>query len=102
MPMSYAERVAAQRRLLICQILREAPEYRVNNAILHAMLREEAVTTSRDRMAADIDWLAEAGLVETEELAGKTARIVTLTERGDDVATGAATVSGVARPGPGQ
>ncbi|MES1936699.1 VpaChn25_0724 family phage protein [Salinisphaera hydrothermalis] len=100
MAMSYAERVAADRRLVICRILNEAPGYKANSSILKGMLDEIGHSVSRERVKADLDWMAEMGVVEIEELAIPGLHIVTLTQRGQDVATGSAQITGIARPSP--
>ena len=55
-------------------------------------------TVSADRIEQDIAWLAEQGLVTRKAPEGVT--VATLTQRGQDVADGSATVPGVQRPRP--
>ena len=97
---NFNERLARDRRLVILRLLGEAPGYSANSSILHGLLGDFGHRVSRDNTATDIDWLAEQGLVEVEELAAPGLRIVTLTKRGQDVAEGNAQVTGVARPSP--
>jgi hypothetical protein len=52
---------------------------------------------SRDQVAADLHWLAEQGLLTAED--HEAVLVVTLSERGADVAAGRAIVPGVRRPG---
>ena len=86
-------------RLVTLRLLAEASGYRANESLLSALLREWGHVVSRDRLRAQLAWLGEQGLVTLDEIGG--VMIATLTERGQDAATGAATVPGVRRPGPG-
>ncbi|WP_111745593.1 VpaChn25_0724 family phage protein [Salinisphaera orenii] len=98
--MEFAERLAADRRLAILRLLNEAPEYTCNSSVLHGLLHDRGYRVSRDQVAGDIDWLAEQSLVEAEQLKIPGLRVITLTRRGADIATGAAIITGVARPAP--
>ena len=97
--MSYADHIAADRRLSILILLSESTGYEANEELLRRLLEDIfAHRVSLDRLRADIDWLTEQGLVRHREAGGL--RIATLTARGGDVAAGRATVSGVQRPRP--
>lgn len=98
--MSYADVITADIRLVILRFLMEADgDYRLNSSILHKLLDLKAgYTTPRDKMVTELHWLKEQGYIDLEE-AG-TLYIVTLTQRGLDVASGSARVPGVARPSP--
>ena len=85
-------------RLCALRILAEASGYRANESLLGALLRAWGHVASRDRLRGELAWLREQGLVAIDEIGG--VMIATLTERGHDVASGAATVPGVRRPGP--
>lgn|SRR5690554_4807136 len=96
--MSYREIMDADRRLVILRLLSESGGYQANEYLLHSALPGFGHTVSHDRVRADLDWLAEQGLV-TVTATGEL-RVATLTARGLDVAAGRAEVSGVKRPDP--
>ena len=93
----FREFLRREARLEILRILAQLPGYRTNNAVLLGALRELGHNPSRDQLRAELQWLAEQGLIAVEELAP--AMIATLLGRGADVAEGRATVPGVQRPG---
>ena len=97
---SFAQMVAADRRLLILKALAAAAEYTAARRLLIAFLSSWGRRVSSDVVAGDLAWLAEQGLVELrnagEESIGK------LTDRGLDVAEGRANCPGVRRPAPGE
>lgn len=96
---SYAQRVEEHRRLAILRMLSNMPGYRANDSILTDAVDSVGVSSSRDQVRTSIDWLAEQGLVTVE--APASLKIVTVTQRGADVAKGRARVTGVQVPGPG-
>ena len=87
------------RRLEILRILNEDAGYRKNLRLIQRILELRGLTVSGDRLAADLAWLAEMGLAETDAQSG--ILVARLTERGADVCRGRTRVPGVARPGPG-
>jgi hypothetical protein len=95
--MSYANEIAAARRLAVLLALYFAPGYTLNRAVLRKQVEMTGYVTSADKMASELAWLAEMGLVEQLEL--DAAR---LTDRGEDVALGRAQTPGVRRPSPGE
>lgn len=95
---AYLEDLRRHRRLVILRILSELPTHRANASLLRSAVESIGVTSTRDDMATDIQWLADQSLVSTETVGS--VQLVTLTARGDDVATGRALVPGVARPSP--
>ena len=99
--MSFAEKLKADRRLCILRLLHEQPGYQLNHSVIGLGLDNLGHHTPEDIVLTDIDWLQEQGLVDVKEL-DNGLRIVTLTKRGADVATGKATVTGVKRPSPGR
>jgi len=99
MSSNYAQLRTEHRRLTILRILAEDPGYTVNSSIIADILPEWGQKVSRDVIHADFAWLAEQGLVETEERGS--VHVAQLTQRGADVAGGVAHVPGVKRPGPG-
>jgi hypothetical protein len=96
--MKFADFEAQDRRLVLLRGLQHAALYRTNSILLQRYLEHVGHVTSRDRLAADLAWLAEQGLVELE--LGEALTVATLTARGLDVAEGRAHVPGVARPRP--
>jgi len=92
----YVQRVAEDRRLAILLLLAEAPGGRSNEALLQAALPIYGHDPSLDTVRSDLAWLAEQGLVATEEPAGLV--VARVTARGEDAAAGRARVPGVKRP----
>lgn len=95
----FADHLAADRRLVVLRLLEQAPDYRGNAYLLQTALGAFGHAVGMDRLATDLHWLQEQGLVKLEAV-GSIA-IATLTQRGLDVAAGRAIVPGVARPAPG-
>lgn len=95
--MTYAEEIAAARRLTILLALSFAPGYTLNRAALRIFVERTGYVTSVDKMATEIAWLTEMELVEQLELDA-----VRLTARGEDVALGRSQTPGVRRPSPGE
>ncbi|MEG2140817.1 MAG: ArsR family transcriptional regulator [Bilophila sp.] len=89
---------AENRRCAFLRFLAEDPDYALNTSLLQSALEAIGHGVSRDQVNTDAAWLEEQGLVSREDLGGIV--VVTLTQRGSDVAAGRATVPGVKRPGP--
>lgn len=96
--MSYSETVQRHARIAILRYLAEQPDYSLNDSMVRELLGQLAIAYTRDQVRAELAWLAEQGLVTIEEL--RDLQIAKITERGDDVAKGRATVPGIKRPGP--
>jgi len=95
---SFKETLAEDQRLFVLRMLAEIPGYSSNVSALQSALEINAGhRLSRDAALALVDWLAEIGLVETQQL-DPAIRTVRLTSRGEDVATGVSLVTGVKRP----
>lgn len=92
----YADFLRADQRLVILRILSEVPQYRSNSSVIHSLLGQFGHHPSRDQVRADLAWLAEMGLVSLDDIGS--VLVVTLGERGADVAAGRATVPGVSKP----
>ncbi len=91
-----AEELRRDRRLRILQILNEVPAGVANDAILKNLLMTFGHAVSGDLVRTELSWLEEQGLIS---VAGKRSiQIVTLSERGSDVASGLANQSGVSKP----
>ena len=96
--MNFAEVETQDRRLVILRGLQAAAHYTANAYLMRRYCESLGHTISADRIEQDIAWLAEQGLVTRKATEGVT--VATLTQRGQDVADGSATVPGVARPRP--
>lgn len=97
--MSFADYQTADRRLVLLKGLQAAVAYRANAYLLRHFSDSLGHVVSADRIAQDLAWLKEQGLITLDQVEGVS--IATLTERGADVATGRAVVPGVQRPAPG-
>ena len=97
--MNYAELQRQDRRLVLLRGLESSAQYRANSYLLQRFADQVGHVVSADVIAADLAWLAEAGLLAVDARPDIT--VATLTPRGADVATGRATHPGVARPSPG-
>lgn len=96
--MNFDQYQTEDRRLVLLRGLKAAAQYRANAYLLRRFAESVGHTVSADRIEGDLAWLAEQGLVEMMVSQGVT--VCTLTTRGLDVADGAATCPGVARPRP--
>jgi hypothetical protein len=97
--MKFATFQEADRRLVILKGLEAAAQYRANLLLLRRYCDAVGHVVSSDRIAADMAWLAEQGLVDLDTTSGPIA-VATLTARGLDVASGRVEVPGVQRPQP--
>lgn len=101
--MSWTDHLAADRRLVILRVLREAPAYSANDSVLHSAAEAMGHRISRDVVRTDMSWLSEQGLIRLETLpvaGGRSVYVGALQERGLDVAEGRARVPGVKAPAP--
>ena len=96
--MAFEQFEQEDRRLVILRLLAEDADYRVNSSILQQGIDLYGHSVSRDRLHTDLNWLAEQDLVTLEKI--DSVMVVTLSQRGLDVANGRAVVPGVKRPGP--
>lgn len=96
--MKFEQFEAENRRLCILRLLAEDADYRTNSATIELGLDAFGLAVSRDRLHTDFSWLAEQGLLSLEPM--ESVYVVTLTQRGLDVAQGRSVVPGVKRPGP--
>lgn len=95
--MHYLETMRRHLRLSILLLLKDAPEYRLNDSVLRDALQPYGFNPSRDQVRGELAWLAENGLIEAHE-AGKLL-VAKATARGVDVALGRSTHPDVQRPG---
>jgi hypothetical protein len=98
--MSFQDFLRQDVRLVLLRVLTEMPAYRSNSSVLGSALERYGHAVTRDQVKTELAWLAEQGLVALAEVGGAGGvAVVTLTERGQDVATGRAGAPGVKRPG---
>lgn len=93
----YAEYLREDYRLVILRLLVEQTAYRANSSVLTMALDSYGHTLSRDQVKTELNWLAEQGALKLEDIGP--VLVATLTERGQDIATGRARVPGIKRPG---
>ena len=95
--MNYVEFTTKERRLSILRILYKLPERRTNQHVLRPVLKEtEGKDALPETIENDMRFLALQGTVRLEELPSNVL-LATLTPFGEQVATGVATASGIAR-----
>ena len=80
------ERLTEDRRLVVLRLLQEMPANRSNSSVIADSLNLWGHHVSRDYVRTQLRWLEEQLLVTVDDLDG--VLVVTLTERGHDVATG--------------
>ncbi len=97
--MSFDAHLREHRRLVILRCLAEIASGQANTSVLYDGANCYGVSSTRDDIRTDVAWLAEQGLVRTETLVGALL-LVTITERGQDIAEGRAIAPGVRRPSP--
>jgi len=100
MSYDYDQLVAEHQRITILRLLAEDADYALNDSLIRDMVTRYGFAPSRDRVRTQLSWLAEQGLVTLAPSGG--CLVARLTERGEDVARGRATVPGVKRPSPGE
>ncbi len=97
--MSFAKLQTEDRRLCLLLALHEATGYKSNHMLLCSFLDSVGHTVSHDQTKTDLQWLQDQGLLTST--VHDNFIIPTITQRGQDVATGHAKVPGVKRPSPG-
>lgn len=93
----YKNSVIEDLRIAILQAIDEAGG-ETNTRILGSELPGVGHRVSADRLRTEIAWLAEQGAMTLAEAGSMF--VVTLTERGADLAAGRATIPGIRRPAP--
>lgn len=73
-------------------------DFSANDSLLRSVMREQGYLVSGEQLRVDVAWLAEQHLVRLREIGE--VQIVTLLERGRDIAEGAEQLEGVALPDP--
>ena len=94
--MSYQTLLHEDQRLVILRTLVEMNGYQANESILQTILDNYGHNISRDLVVSHLRFLQEQALISLEDING--IQVATLLSRGEDVAAGRATVSGVKRP----
>ncbi len=94
--MSFKTLLIEDQRLVILRSLREMHGYEANESIIDSCLDAYGHNISRDNVRNHLAWLEEQGLITLRKI--QDCQIARLTGRGEDVATGQATVPGVKRP----
>ncbi len=98
---AFADIVVEQMRRDILRLLAAQPGYAANNVVLGlALERVYGLRVTADQIRAELAWLSQLRLVSLLSLNISTS-MVTLTERGSDVAKGLATIPGIAALVPG-
>lgn len=82
-------------RLVILRSLLDCGDS-ANESILQECLQAYGHRVSRDSVRTHLSWLAEQGLVRVTDVSG--CFVAEITGRGDDVASGLASVPGVKKP----
>ena len=100
MTQTYSQLITEDRRLVIVKALNEDPGYSHNESVLQSVLNMFGHRISRDQVRTLLGWLAEQGLITTDDVGD--CMVAKLTSRGSDVATGMVVVPGVKRPSPGR
>lgn len=93
--MSYSDVIQNDQRLVILRTLEEM-NGSANDSVLQKVLERYGHRISRDRVKTHLYWLSEQELVAIESV--MSIDVATITSRGVDVASGHASVPGVARP----
>lgn len=97
---TYEDTTREDARLRILRHLATENDYTAHEHALREHLRSVwGHTLSADALRAQLAWLDEQGLIT---LVGDRVQVARLTLRGEDAASGAARVPGVARPRPGE
>lgn len=96
--MDYQDTLRKHRRLAILRHLEHCTDYTSNASILTDVLDEVGVTSSRDQVVTELEWLRENGFVTLEHKAVFT--VAEATARGVEIARGRATHPGIQRPSP--
>ena len=96
MSRQYSERAAEERRLIILQTVDESGQQQLNLGIVYNVLDEAGVPTTLADLRADVQFLTEQRLIETEAIA-KGVTLLKLTQLGAETSRGKRTHPGVLR-----
>lgn len=92
--------ITRNRRLAILRFLSEERDYAMNTSTLQSALRIIGHSVTRDMVESDAAWLDEQGLARLSLVEGTSITVLTVTQRGVEVAQGLAEHPGVDRPLP--
>jgi hypothetical protein len=92
------EIVREQRALAILRLLQRQPGYTSNERVLGVYLDSLGLMTSRANLRQTMEALETSGFLRIEKV--DALMVLSLTDSGDDVATGREIVDGIARPEP--
>lgn len=96
--MSYADTIRRHRRLAILRHLEACTGYTSNASILTDVLAGVGVKSSRSQVITEVSWLADQGMVTTEDRGDFV--VVTATQSGVEIAQGVVNHPEVQRPSP--
>ena len=85
-------------RITILKLMLPAQGYSTNESILHGHLPRLSFNCTRDQVRTELNWLAQQGLINVEDVDGLL--VASLTTEGVDVAEGRGTHPDVQRPSP--
>lgn len=94
---AYLDYLMEHVRLAVLRWLQERPAHAGNDSLLATAMGELGLPITRDQLRAQIAWLEEQGLVRVQR-PRESVLVVSLRERGAEVALGLAHVDGVQRP----
>lgn len=94
---NFYDYVMASVRLTVLRALVGTPSHAANDSLLYLELERLGLPATRDQLRTQLGWLEEQGLVRLQRPTDSLI-VVTLRERGAEVAIGRATVEGVQRP----
>ncbi|WP_321276934.1 hypothetical protein [Thiomicrorhabdus indica] len=95
--MSFSQHVTEHIRRLMLEQLAQENDYAQNQLVMKQILSAFGQSLSTDKVLAEFAWLQEQDLVTLSSFGGFT--VAKLTERGLDIANGAAQMPGIARKG---
>ena len=96
-PVDYRDALREDQRLLILRHLAQTDDYTAHEHLIRSALVAYGHRISSDAVRGHLAWLDEQGLVV---VLGEDVKVARLTQRGEDVASGAARAPGIARPRP--
>lgn len=94
----YADHLRRHRRITILRTLAAAPQYCANESLLHDVLDQVRVVSTRDQVRTELLWLEEQGFVKTETVFEL--MTATITEAGSEIANGRRVHPDVEKPSP--
>lgn len=96
--MSYADHLRRHRRITILRTLESAPQYGANESLLHDVLDQLRVISTRDQVRTELLWLQEQGFVSVETVFDL--MTATISEAGSEIANGRRVHPDIEKPSP--